>query len=222
MKEILKGQKDHWNKMFKNNPEMFGRKPSEPARKAAECFKKEGISNILELGGGQGRDTLFFARTGFQITVLDYSHEGIKAITEAANASGLSERVTAQDHDLRAPLPFADESFDACYSHMLFCMAFTTPELEFLASEVRRVLKPGGLVVYTVRHTGDAHYRSGIPRGEDMYETGGFIVHFFSREKVELLAKGCEILGIDRFEEGELPRKLFRVTQRKEITKRPV
>ncbi len=52
-------------------------------------------------------------------------------------------------------LPFDEETFDACCSHMLFCMALTTSELEFLSSEVRRVLKPGGLCVYTVRTTKD-------------------------------------------------------------------
>ncbi len=70
--------------------------------------------------------------------------------------------------------------------------------------------------MYTVRHVGDAHYRAGIHRGEDMYEMGSFIVHFFSREKVELLARGYEIVSIDEFEEGGLPRKLFRVTLRKQ------
>ena len=48
-----------------------------------------------------------------------------------------------------------------------------------------RVLKPQGLNLYTVRSTGDPHYRTGIHRGEDMWEIGGFIVHFFSKEKVE-------------------------------------
>ena len=67
-----------------------------------------------------------------------------------------------------------------------------------------------------VRHTGDAHYRRGIHRGEDMYEIGGFIVHFFSMEKVEHLARGYEIIKIEDFEEGELPRKLFLVVLRKE------
>jgi hypothetical protein len=94
-------------------------------------------------------------------------------------------------------------------------MALTTVELEHLSGEVRRVLMPGGICVYTVRHKGDAHYQTGTHRGEDMYEVGGFIVHFFDREKVEHLAEGFEILGIDEFEEGGLPRKLFRVTMRK-------
>jgi SAM-dependent methyltransferase len=216
LKETLNRQQCHWEKTFENNPEMFGKEPSEPARKAAELFKKEGKTNILELGGGQGRDTIFFAKNGFRITVLDYCEKGINAIPETAHALRFSQSIVPLCHDIRNPLPFADESFDACYSHMLFCMALTTSELEFLAREVRRVLKPGGLSVYTVRHTDDPHYRKGIHRGEDMYEVGGFIVHFFSRDRVEHLAKGYEIISIDTFEEGKLPRKLFRVILRKE------
>jgi len=91
----------------------------------------------------------------------------------------------------------------------------TTDELEFLSQEIRRVLKTGGLNIYMARHTGDPHYGKGIHRGEEMYEVGGFIVHFFSREKVEHLARGYEIVTIEEFEEGGLPRKLFRVALRK-------
>ena len=214
-KEVLEGQRTHWDATFSQKPEMFGGEPSAPALKAAELFKREAKTSLLELGGGQGRDTLFFAREGFHVTVLDYSQAGVEAITEKAAAAGLTNLVTALRHDVREALPFDNNVFDCCYSHMLFCMALTTPELERLSDEVRRVLKPGGLHVYTVRHTNDPHYRTGIHRGEDMYEVGGFIVHFFSPEKVRQLAKGWESISIDEFEEGGLPRKLFRVTLRK-------
>ena len=214
-REPLDSQAQHWEKTLENNPEMFGDEPSEPARTAAELFRKEGRTNILELGGGQGRDTIFFAKNGFKTTVLDYSDAGIKAIAAKSLALGLHGAITALRHDVRTPLPFADESFDACYSHMLFNMALTTGELESLSQEVRRVLKQTGLCVYTARHVGDSHYGRGVHRGEDMYELGGFIVHFFSREKVEHLAKGYDIVSVDEFEESKLPRKLFRVTLRK-------
>ena len=58
MKEVLNRQNPHWQQTYANNPEMFGEEPSEPALKAAELFKNEGKINILELGGGQGRDTM--------------------------------------------------------------------------------------------------------------------------------------------------------------------
>ncbi|MDH3311366.1 MAG: class I SAM-dependent methyltransferase [Gammaproteobacteria bacterium] len=215
MKDFLNAQQQHWQNTFVQKPEMFGSEPSLPARVAARLFGEEGKTNILELGGGQGRDTLFFARAGFHVDVLDYSDSAVNAIAEKARQLELAESVTARRHDVREPLPFDDESFDSCYSHMLYCMALTTAELEFLSAEVRRVLRPNGLHVYTVRHTRDPDYGTGIHRGEDLYEIGGFIVHFFSKKKVEHLAKGYEILSIDEFEEGKLPRKLFRVTLRK-------
>ena len=214
-KEVLNRQNFHWEKTFANTPEMFGEEPSEPARKAVELFQEEGKNNILELGAGQGRDTLFFARNGFQVCALDYSETGVQTIRGKVQAQGLAQMVATMWHDVRQPLPFGAGSFDACYSHMLFCMALTTDELEFLSNEVNRVLKPGGICLYTVRHTDDPHYGTGIHRGEDMYEVGGFIVHFFRREKVEHLAKGYEIVDVAEFEEGPLPRKLFRVTLRK-------
>jgi len=215
MKEPLNAQRQHWEKTFGQKPDMFGTEPSNPAKIAGKMFKKEGKIKILELGGGQGRDTLFFAQNGFQVYTLDYSDSAVRAIANKTQELNLSGSITALQHDVRDPLPFDDESFDGCYSHMLYCMALTTSELEFLSREVRRTLRPNGLHIYTVRHTKDAHYGTGIHRGEDMYEVGEFIVHFFSREKVEHLAKGYEIISVDEFEEGDLPRKLFRVTLRK-------
>jgi SAM-dependent methyltransferase len=94
-------------------------------------------------------------------------------------------------------------------------MALTTVEIERLTAEVHRVLRPGGLLVYTVRTTADAHYGAGIDRGDDRWETGGFIVHFFDRALIDRLAAGFEILAVASYEEGRLPRRLAAVTMRK-------
>ena len=214
-KQILSAQRQQWQNSFLEMPEMVGADASIPALKAVELFKREDKIKILELGSGQGRDTIYFARNGFKVHALDYSDRGLEAINEDAKELGLSHLITTNVHDVRNPLPFADETFDACYSHMLFCMALTNAELEFMTQEIRRVLKPGGVNIYTVRHTGDPHYGMGIDRGEDMYEVNGFIVHFFSVEKVENLAKGYKIVSVDKFQEGSLPRKLFCVTLQK-------
>lgn len=215
MKDVLDGQQQHWETTFARMHDLLGADSSDPARFAATFFKQENVHRILELGGGQGRDTLLFAQSALQVDVLDYAATGIRTIIEKASQSGVSDLVRARQHDVRQPLPFADGTFDACYAHMLYCMALTTAELESLFQEVYRVLRPNGLHVYTVRHTNDAHYGKGVHRGEDMYETGGFIVHFFDRQKIEQLAQGFAVLRIDDFEEGNLPRRLFRVVLRK-------
>ncbi len=214
-KRILDRQEQHWQATLLSRPEMFGREASEPARRSAIEFQAAGVSRILELGGGQGRDSLFFAASGFEVHVLDYAPAGVDTILENAARAGLSSLVSADTHDVRLPLPVPDGAFGACYSHMLFCMALTTAELASLSREIWRVLRPGGLCVYTVRNTTDADYGRGIHRGEDLWESNGFVVHFFDRAKVERLANGHELLAIEEFEEGKLPRCLFRVVMRK-------
>ena len=55
----------------------------------------------------------------------------------------------------------------------------------------------------------------GIDRGDDRWETGGFIVHFFDHALIDRLADGFAILEVADYEEGRLPRRLAAVTMRK-------
>ncbi len=212
---VLDSQRGHWERTFASRPGMFGDEPSYPAQVAAALLKTEEKLGILELGAGQGRDSVFYASSGFDVTVLDYSETGLREIRRKAEAAGVADRIRTLVHDVRTPLPLEAASFDAVYSHMLYCMALTSAELIALSAEIWRVIVPGGLNVFTVRTKQDAHYGAGIHRGEDMYEVGGFIVHFFDRAKVEAVSKGFDIVSVQEFEEGRLPRKLFLVTLRK-------
>ena len=54
-----------------------------------------------------------------------------------------------------------------------------------------------------------------------MYEDEGFIVHYFSRDKVKQLALGYQLLDIEEFEESKLPKRLYLVTLRKPEKNRP-
>jgi SAM-dependent methyltransferase len=211
---LIAEQREHWERTLDANPAMYGLEPSEAGRYAAGRFSGERLALVLELGAGQGRDTMELLRAGLNVRAVDFAGEALARIAAVADPE-LAERLTTMVHDVRQPLPFADESFDACYSHMLYAMALTTVELHALTGEVHRVLRPGGLCVYTVRHTGDTHYGAGRSLGDNLYENGGFVVHFFDRRLVERLAAGFHIDDITAFEEGGLPRRLWRVTMRR-------
>ena len=215
MKDKLDQQQLQWDRAFTAEMDFFGDEPSLPARRAADRFLEQDFHLLLELGAGQGRDTIYFASMGFHVFALDYSESALWGIIDKGVKTDLGEMITPVFHDLRKPLAFGDDSLECCFSHMLYCMAFSQSELEFLNSEILRVLKPGGLNIYTVRHKGDAHYGQGTHLGEDLYEMNGFVVHYFDRAMVDHLAKGYEILSVEEFEEGALPRKLFEVTLRK-------
>ncbi|MGY1435387.1 class I SAM-dependent methyltransferase [Streptomyces reniochalinae] len=212
--ELARAQRAHWQQTYTSHPGMYGNQPSAPARYAAELLLRAGARDVVELGAGHGRDALFFARQGFSVQATDFSGVGLEQARDAARSMGIGARLTTALHDVREPLPLADASADGVFAHMLLCMALSTEEIKRLVREVRRVLRPGGTFVYTVRHTGDAHYGTGIAHGDDIHEHGGFAVHFFSRHLVDALAEGWELDEVHAFEEGDLPRRLWRVTQR--------
>ena len=213
--KVLNQQSQHWEKNFSNKPEMFGLEPSLSAKKALKLFQEKKIVKIIEIGAGLGRDTIFFAKNSIHTTALDYSSSGIKIINQKTNKENLSNYVSTKLFDVREKLPFEDNSIEACYSHMLYCMALTTNDLEKLNNEIRRILKPSGINVYTARHTNDGDFQRGIHLGENLYENDGFIVHYFSEEKVNSLLKGFKNISIEKFEEGTFPRKLFFVVNEK-------
>jgi SAM-dependent methyltransferase len=211
--ELGQAQQRHWQHTYAAQPGMYGERPSAPAVYAAGVFGVAGANIVLELGAGHGRDAVYFASQGFTVWALDFSATSLRQLRAAADSSGVAAQVTCAVHDVREPLPLPDDSVDAVFAHMLLCMALSTNELHALVGEVRRVLRPRGPFVYTVRHTDDPHYRTGIDHGDDIYETGGFAVHFFPRRLVDELADGWTLTEVHPFEEGELPRRLWRITQ---------
>jgi SAM-dependent methyltransferase len=211
--ELAATQREQWRRTYAAHPGMYGIEPSEPARYAARAFAAVDARDIVELGAGHGRDALFFARQGFTVRAGDFSPTGLEQLSSAAELQGLAGRVHPLLHDARTPLPLPDASADGVFAHMLLCMALSTKQIHALVKEVRRVLRPGGMFVYTVRHTGDAHYATGIDHGDDIFEHGGFAVHFFDRALVNTLGVGWDPPEVHAFEEGDLPRRLWRITQ---------
>ena len=117
--------------------------------------------------------------------------------------------------DIRKEFTFIEKNFDGCYSHMLYCMALTLNELEALNYKINLKLKEDGINIYTVRNTSDGDFQKGSHIGEDLYEMNGFIVHFFSDEKIKKLLNGYKNLEIIRFDEGNFPRRLSMVINQK-------
>ena len=194
---------------------MFGLEPSFSAKKALKIFKEKKIHKIIEIGAGLGRDSLFFAKNSIHTTALDYSASGIKIINQKIKKNNLYNYISTKLFDVRKKFPFEDNSIEACYSHMLYCMALTTSDLRKLNNEIQRILKPGGINIYTVRHTSDGDFKNGYHIGEDLYENDGFIVHYFSEDKINSLLNGFKNISIEKFEEGPFPRKLFLVINEK-------
>ena len=102
----LDQQSQHWENSFLNKPEMFGLEPSKAAIKALELFKKKNIRNIIELGAGLGRDTIFFAKNSIYVEALDYSKTSIQNIKKKSVKLNLNKFLEQKgvSSDPRVPL----------------------------------------------------------------------------------------------------------------------
>ncbi|MFJ1743565.1 class I SAM-dependent methyltransferase [Streptomyces microflavus] len=122
--------------------------------------------DALELGCGEGGDTLWLARRGWRVTAVDLSAVAVERLTTLARSLGLGDRVTAEQHDLDASFPKGpDGGFDLVTAHYLH-----TPFGLDRAAVLRRAahaLRPGGrlLVVdhgstapWSWNQDPDAHY----------------------------------------------------------------
>ena len=214
-KKVLDQQSQHWEKSFSSKPEMFGLEPSLPAKKSLEIFKKNNIKSILELGAGLGRDTIYFAQNSIRVHALDYSKSAVENINKKSKKLGLEEFIETKIFDVRETFKFNDNIFDGCYSHMLYCMALTNNDIKNLNKEIHRIIKPNGINIYTVRNIHDGDYKKGTHRGEDLYEMNGFIINYFSEQKIKDNLEGFNNLSTENFEEGNFPRRLYYVVNQK-------
>ena len=114
---------------------MFGLEPSEPAKKSLRIFQENKIKKIIDLGAGLGRDSIYFSLNNIFVVSIDYSQSGINIINKKIVKQNL-KNISAKVFDVRQKLPFADSSIDACFSHMLYCMALTNKDLINLNNEI--------------------------------------------------------------------------------------
>lgn len=99
---------------------------------------------VLEIGAGTGANLGFYTDGVTEVVGI----EPVEAMLEKARAvvaqAGHRFPVSLQVGDARR-LPFEDDSFDSVVACLVFC---TIPEPEKAAEEMRRVLKPGGKLVF--------------------------------------------------------------------------
>jgi len=118
-------------------------------------------SKVLEVGSGAGGCALFMVnRTGCRVTGIDINEHAIRNANALARKQHLEHRVRFERVDASEPLPFRTAEFDAVFSNDAVCHI---PGRSFVLKEWRRVLKPGGRILFT-----DAMIVNGIITQEEV------------------------------------------------------
>lgn len=117
------------------------------ARYAARIFAAYGCRRVLDLACGNGRDTLYLAGRGFVVTGVDLAVGAVARLRE----KGYVRCLVA---DARC-LPFSSGIFDAVYAFGLLHVFTIDARVQRMKvmEEVYRVLKPGGLALFTALWT---------------------------------------------------------------------
>jgi ubiquinone/menaquinone biosynthesis C-methylase UbiE len=165
------------------------------AKKVFRMLPKKRPVTLLDLGCGNGVDSLFFASHGVSVTALDFSESGIDALRADIKKSGLKQ-IKPVLHDLSKRLPFKSSAFDVIYAH-LSVHYFDDAATRAIFAEMLRVLKPGGSLFVKCKSVDDALYGVGDKIGPDMYRKG-HIRHFFSRDYMKGLLSDWKIVSVRR------------------------
>jgi len=152
---------------------------------------KRQVRRVLDLGCGNGRHAIYFAREGFQAFGIDISPTAIAWATDWSRREGLNPDFRVGDI---TRLPYADGSMDVVVSHGVLDhvpMAIARRAAE----EVRRVLSPCGLFYLDLRATDDFEHGVGEEIEPDTFViTHGFerglVQHFFTQQTVRDLLNG--------------------------------
>jgi SAM-dependent methyltransferase len=152
---------------------------------------KRSVRRVLDLGCGNGRRALFFARQGLAAVGVDVSLQAVRWAREWCRREGVGAAFGVGDV---TRLPYRDGAFDVVVSHGVLDHMLME-DARRAATEVWRVLAPSGLFYCDLRSVED--FESG--RGREVaphtrvIDAGfeeGLVQHFFTYDEIPALIDG--------------------------------
>lgn len=123
--------------------DFFWSKNPDKSVKLVLNYKKKG--NVLDLGVGEGRNALFLAKHGFDVTGVDFSREGIKKFEDIAKKQNL--KIKGLVGDLRK-FNF-DKKYDVIISNATLHF-LKENEIRNIIKKLKENTKKSGLNIITV------------------------------------------------------------------------
>jgi len=149
----------NWDDRYSEPGFAYGTAPNDFLVSVADRIPK---GKILSLAEGEGRNAVYLASLGFDVTGVDSSEVGLHKAEELARARGVSIRTIHAD---LSAFVMAEEEWDgivACYCH-------TPPALRVALHQAAvHGLKPGGVFILEAFSKEQLAYGTGGPQSIDM------------------------------------------------------
>ncbi len=143
---------------------------------------------MLELGCGGGRDTMDLLSTGCNVIATDISTENL-----AECAKSVPNAMLVQMNNGK-PLPFADHSLSVILASLSLHYFSWDITLQ-IASELRRCIQPGGLLLARFNSINDHHFgaASDLEIEPHFYQVGTRTKRFFDEASMRFFLQGWDI-----------------------------
>lgn len=146
MSEPPASPRNPWNTVFARQGHVFDA-PHESMPELVGALRVRGATRLLDLGCGNGRHLVYFAKHGFTVSGLDSSPEGLSLAESWLESEGLVGDLRMGS--MTDPLPYNSGIFDAVVAVQVIHHA-RVAQIRSLVAEIDRVLRPGGLVFVSV------------------------------------------------------------------------
>lgn len=195
VKKIMYRDKDYWDEYHSHNPVSVDNKPTEFAKFIeSEFLYEKNPAHILELGCGNGRDSLFFLSEGHRITAIDGSDVAIHMLKRTTNSNNA---LFVCDDFVRSKRLY-QAKYDCIYSRFTL-HAISEEQEDELLDNVRCALNSNGILAIEARTTNDELYGKGIEAENNTFFYNEHYRRFIDvnvfRGKIEKL--GFDLLYLD-------------------------
>jgi len=173
-----------WNERFNTTEYMYGEEPNVFIEKFASQL--EGLKNIAAFAEGEGRNAVFLAKLGHEVTAFDYAESGLRKTKQLAEKNHV-EVNTVQVDLLQGVISI--EQFDAAI--MVFGH-FPRENQRVVFEKIIKSVKPGGKIMMELYSEKQLDYQTGGPKKLEMlykpqvlldWCEGSKILHFFVGEQ---------------------------------------
>lgn len=90
--------KEIFDRQYRSRSPLFGTAPTSVVKHLNELLRNN--SNIVELGAGDGRDSVFLLEKGHNVLAIDFSIVGLEKLTDYAKRIGASNRLSVEAIDI--------------------------------------------------------------------------------------------------------------------------
>ncbi|WP_276499459.1 class I SAM-dependent methyltransferase [Pontibacter litorisediminis] len=170
--------KDFWNDRYNQEQMVYGAEPNEFFREQLQFLRP---GKLLLPAEGEGRNAVYAALKGWQVTAFDFSEAGRKKAMALAKQRGVPLNYQVTDAAQFSCEPESQVAVALIYAH------FPPALRQQLHQKVINWLTPGGTVILEAFHPYQLSYSSGGPKDERMLYTAEVLQDDFKLLDIKLL-----------------------------------